>query len=213
LGDPAIPIRAGAVEGLGGSAGTAALMVFQTALADPAMRVRTSAAAALGRLGEAGVQPLVRAAGATRPEEVAWRVALAEALSKTGAAEATAGLAALLGGGSTAAAARGMARLGASGGAKPLGEWLRRGEGPELAVAVEALSGLGGPDSGPILVGLLTSDRPAVREAAARALGRIRHEQAAARLEALRGDYYGRVRRAAVEALARFPARRPGLRP
>ena len=45
-----------------------------------------------------------------------------------------------------------------------------------------------------------------------RALGRLRYEPAAAGLEALKSDYLVRVRRAAIEALARLPSRRPGLR-
>jgi HEAT repeat protein len=213
LGDPAPPIRAGAVEGLGGYAGSSATLVFETALGDPAAAVRTRAAGALAGLGEAGVQPLIKAASATRPDEVSWREVLADALSQTGAPEATAGLAALLGGGSTASAAQGLARLGAAGGARPLAEWLARGDGPELAVVAEALGSLGGAEAGPVLAGLLTHDRAQVREAAIHGLGRIRFEPASTRLEALRADYHGRVRRAAVEALARFPARRPGLRP
>jgi HEAT repeat protein len=213
LADPSVPIRAGAIEGLGGYAGAGAALVFETALGDGALPVRSRAAGALGGLGEAGVKPLVKAAGATRPEEVEWRIELAEALSETGAAEATAGLAALLGGGSTTAAAQALARLGAASGARPLAEWLARGEGPELAAVAESLAVLGGADTGPVLAGLLTSDRAAVRESAVRALGRLRFEPAAARLEALRSDYYGRIRRSAVEALARLPARRPGLRP
>jgi HEAT repeat protein len=60
----------------------------------------------------------------------------------------------------------------------------------------------------PLLSGLLTSDRAEVREAALRGLGRLRAEASSARLEALRSDYDGRVRRAAVEALARLPVRR-----
>jgi HEAT repeat protein len=41
-------------------------------------------------------------------------------------------------------------------------------------------------------------------------LGRLRYEPASAGLEALKSDYVGRVRRAAIEALARLPSRRPG---
>jgi HEAT repeat protein len=69
-----------------------------------------------------------------------------------------------------------------------------------------------GAEAGGALAGELTSDRPEVRVAAARALGRVRFEGAAARLEALRSDYYGQVRRAAVEALARLPAGSTGRR-
>ncbi|WP_242394454.1 HEAT repeat domain-containing protein, partial [Anaeromyxobacter oryzisoli] len=75
--------------------------------------------------------------------------------------------------------------------------------------AIEALAQLAGPDAGHAIAAQLTSDRPEVRAAAARALGRIRHEEAAARLEALRSDYAARVRRAAIEALSKLPGGPP----
>ena len=59
------------------------------------------------------------------------------------------------------------------------------------------------------IAALLTDDRPEVRATAARALGRLGYEPASPRLESLRSDYYGRVRRAAVEALAKLPAGAP----
>jgi HEAT repeat protein len=74
--------------------------------------------------------------------------------------------------------------------------------------AIEALGQLGGPDAGPVLARELWSERPEVRAAAARAVGRLRHEPAAPWLEALRSDYCGEVRRAAVEALAKLPSER-----
>jgi HEAT repeat protein len=51
----------------------------------------------------------------------------------------------------------------------------------------------------------LTSDRAEVRAAAARAVGKLRYAPASERLSALRSDYDGQVRRAAVEALAKLP--------
>jgi HEAT repeat protein len=71
---------------------------------------------------------------------------------------------------------------------------------------------LGAPEASEPLSRELTSDRPEVRGAAARALGRLRHEGSAARLEALRTDYFADVRRAAVEALARLPTLAPPRR-
>ena len=59
----------------------------------------------------------------------------------------------------------------------------------------------------------LTSERPQVRAAAALALAQLRYEPASSRLEALRSDYYGRVRRAAVDALAKLPAGVPRAHP
>jgi HEAT repeat protein len=70
---------------------------------------------------------------------------------------------------------------------------------------VEALAQIGGGSAASALARELTSDRPQVRAAAARALAVIRYEPASGRLEALRSDYYGQVRRAAVEALAKLP--------
>jgi HEAT repeat protein len=77
---------------------------------------------------------------------------------------------------------------------------------------VESLAQLAARDAGPAIAALLTDDHPEVRAAAARALGKLGHEQAASQLEALRSDYYGRVRRAAVEALAKFPSGTPRAR-
>jgi HEAT repeat protein len=57
----------------------------------------------------------------------------------------------------------------------------------------------------------LLDDRPSVRAAAARALGRIRYEPASRRLDALRSDYDAGVRRAAREALARLPVKAPRM--
>ena len=74
---------------------------------------------------------------------------------------------------------------------------------------MEALAALGSVDAGEALSAELLSDRPTVRAAAARAVGRIRYEPASARLEALRSDYDADVRRAAREALARLPVRVP----
>jgi HEAT repeat protein len=67
-----------------------------------------------------------------------------------------------------------------------------------------------GPEAGPVIAAHLTSDRADVREAAVRALGRLRYEPASGRLEAMRSDYHGRIRRAAVEAIAKLPSRRTG---
>jgi HEAT repeat protein len=82
-----------------------------------------------------------------------------------------------------------------------------------LPEAIEALAQVGGPEVAPLIEPHLLSDRADVREVAVRALGRLRDEHASRRIEALRSDYSGRVRRAAVEALARLPVRRPQQRP
>ncbi len=211
LSEPSPAIRAGAIEGQGWLLGPAATGTLEKGLADADAGVRSASARALGRLGEAGAPPLVRAAASTQPSEDAWRSELAPALARTGSAEAATGLARLLEGESTDAAIQALSRLGASTGVKPLIDFVERGEGPSLPEAVEAVASLAGAEAGPPVGRLLTSERPEVREAAVHALGLLRYEPASPGLEALKSDYVVRVRRAAIEALARLPSRRPGV--
>jgi HEAT repeat protein len=213
LEEPSAAIRAGAVEGHGWLAGApAAVPGLEKALADPEPMVRAAAVQALGRQGEAGAPPLVRAAAQTRVDEGDQRIELAHALALTGSAEAASGLGRLLEGDSTGAAIQALSRLGASTGIKPLAELVERGEGAWLPEAVDALASLAGAEAGPPITRLITSERAEVREAAVRALGRLRYEPASPGMEALKSDYFGQVRRAAIEALARLPSRRPGSR-
>jgi HEAT repeat protein len=77
---------------------------------------------------------------------------------------------------------------------------------------LEALSAIAGPEAGPAAARELLSERPDVRAAAARLVGRVRYEPASRWLDALRSDYVAEVRRSAVEALAKLPAERSGAR-
>jgi HEAT repeat protein len=213
LSEPSPAIRTGAMEGRGWLLGPAAGGSLEKGLTDVDAGVRSASARALGRLGEAGAPPLVRAAASTQPSEAAWRSELARALALTGSTEAATGLARLLDGESTEAAIEALSQLGASTGIKPLTDFVGRGEGPWLPEAVEAVASLAGAEAGPSIYSLVTSERPEVREAAVHALGRLRYEPASPGLEALKSDYRVRVRRAAIEALARLPSRRPGRHP
>jgi HEAT repeat protein len=210
LGDPSAAVRAGAVEALGWLRDGAAVAAASAALEDAASAVRRAAARTLGRLGPPGAAPLVGAAARTRPADGGWRQELAQALGETGSPDAVGGLAALLDGESTGQAAQALARLGASAGARPLSDLVARPGAAALPEAIEALAHVAGPEAGPVIAAHLTSDRADVREAAVRALGQLRYEPASPRLEAMRSDYYGRIRRAAVEAIAKLPSRRPG---
>jgi HEAT repeat protein len=203
-------IRAGAVEGHGWLLGPAAVAALEKGLADVDPGVRSASARALGRQGEAGAPPLVRAAASSQPADGRWRIELAQALAFTGSPEAAPGLTRLLEGESTEEAILALARLGASTGVKPLTDLVVRGEGSWLPEALDALASLAGAEAGPPITRLLTSERAEVREAAIHALGRLRYEPASPWLEALKSDYVVRVRRAAIEALARLPSRRPG---
>jgi HEAT repeat protein len=210
--DPDEAVRAAATEALGLLGGEPGRRGAAQALEDPSPRVRLAAAAALARAGAEAVAPLAAALSRAARSDGEWSEALARSLADTGSPEAVAPLAAMLEGPRAAAAAAALSRLSVREGAKPLFHLLEKPGGLGRAEAVEGLAQLVGAEAGGALAGELTSDRPEVRVAAARALGRVRFEGAAARLEALRSDYYGQVRRAAVEALARLPAGSTGRR-
>lgn len=173
--------------------------------------VRREAYRGLGRSGPAGVVPLGNALASHGSDPVEAE-AIVRALGETADAAALPLLSPLLAGALAPSAATSIARLGAPGGAAVLLGALRNpGPNGRLEI-VEALSTLDWPEAGEALAVELLSDRPPVRAAAARGVGRIRFEPAAARLEALRADYDADVRRAAREALARLPVgiqRRP----
>jgi HEAT repeat protein len=210
--DPDEAVRAAATEALGVLGGEPARRRAVQALEDPSLPVRLAAATVLARAGAQAVAPLAAALTRAAPSDGEWREALARSLADTGSPEAVAPLASLLAGPQAAAAAAALGRLPVRDGARPLFHLLETPGGLGRAEAVEGLAQLVGAEAGTALAGELTSDRPEVRVAAARALGRLRFEGASSRLEALRGDYYGQVRRAAVEALARLPAGPTGRR-
>lgn len=212
LADPSPQVRAGAVEGLALRRGVAALPELTQALSDPDPSVRAAAARALGALGPSGAPALVVAAQA-HPSDAAWRLELVRALGEAGGPAAIEGLAALLDGESTGPAALALGRTGAAAAAAPLVRVVSRPGAIGLPEAIDGLSQVGGAEAAVAILAHLTSDRPDVRDAAVRALGRLRYEPASTRLEALRSDYQGRIRRAAVEALAKLPAGRPAARP
>ena len=176
--------------------------------ADPDGGVRRAAYLGLGSLGASAVPPLASAL-ALRSGDPAEAEDIVRALGSTGDPSALPVLSPLLAGGLAPVAATAIGRLGAPGGVGVLVEALRSGGPNGRLEVVEALDGLGVQDAGEALSTELLSDRPSVRSAAARALGRLRHEPASRRLDALRSDYDAGVRRAAREALARLPVRTP----
>jgi HEAT repeat protein len=209
--DPDARLRAAAARALGfaRSPTAAESLALLTGDADPS--VRRDAVASLGLLGKPGLAPL-SAALASRSGDEEEALEMTRALAATGDAGAVPLLARMLAGPQGAAAAAALGRLGSVSGVPVLLAWMESGQGAGRVEAIESLGALGAPEAGEPLSRELTSDRPEVRAAAARALGRLRHEAAAGRLEALRADYYADVRRAAVEALARLPTRAPARR-
>ena len=207
LADPDEPLRVAAVEALG-ELGQEEAGRIAAALADQSLRVRMAAVAALGRTGPRAVSALARAAAAAGPDDPELCTALARALGDSGSPEAVPALAALAQGPAAPAAAAALGRIGTKNAVASLADLLARPTLAGRAEALDALGGLGATEAGPAVAAELTSDRPEVRAAAARAVGRLHHDPAAARLEALHSDYDGQVRRAAVEALAKLPAAR-----
>jgi HEAT repeat protein len=175
---------------------------------DPDAEVRRAAYLGLGPLGAPAVAPLAAALSSRSadPEEVE---AIVRALGASGDASAVPIVAPFLAGALAPAAAGAIGRLASPAGVPVLLAALQSGGAAGRLEVVEALSALGSTEAGEALSAELLSDRPTVRAAAARALGRLRYEPASGRLEALRSDYDADVRRASREALARLPVRLP----
>ena len=212
VGDPSTTIRAAAVEGLGYLGGAAPAPELLRALTDTSERVRLAALRVLPRYGPGAVPALAEAVRAAGGRDGHWSDALARALGETGTPEALAPLALLLEGPAPGAAASAIAAVGVPPGAEPLLAHLARKDAPGRVEALDALAQLASGNAGPAMEAELLSETPEVRVAAARAIGRLKYEPASHRLEALRVDYDGRVRRATIEALARLPSGRPGAR-
>jgi HEAT repeat protein len=198
-------LRTAAARGFGATRQAAAVPPLAALSRDADPAVRIAAYEALGPLGSPGLAALVAALPARSgdPEDLE---AILDALGATGDPAAVPSIAGQLGGAHASTAATALGRLGAPGAVAPLVALLESGARGGRVEAVEALGLLGSTEAGEVLTRELLSDRPSIRAAAARALGKIRHESASARLEALRSDYYVDVRRAAREALARLPA-------
>jgi HEAT repeat protein len=205
-GDPAL--RAAAARAMGIARPPDAGARLEALLADADPSVRTAAAEALGRSGAPAVPALsaaLRTAAAAREDgEVS---ALVLALASSGDGSALRPLEALLDGPHAGEAAAAIARIGGPEAGKALLQGLARGRPGGRIELVEGLAVVGPEGAGEAISAELLSDRPELRAAAARGLGRLRFEGAALRLEALRADYFADVRRASIEALARLPSR------
>ena len=202
--DPDPRLRAAAARALALSKPAPAVEALALLAKDGDAAVRRAAIEALGALGSSGLAPLAAALTARRGDDEEAS-AIARALGATGDPGALPLLASVLAGEQAPVAAAAIGRMGLAAGSSILIEALEKGHASGRVEVIEALGSLGSPDAGEAVARELTSDRPEVRSAAARALGRLRHEGAATQLEALRADYYADVRRAAVEALARLP--------
>ncbi|HET8722996.1 MAG TPA: HEAT repeat domain-containing protein [Anaeromyxobacteraceae bacterium] len=201
-------LRAGAARSLGAARSPGAVELLGPLATDADPTVRAAAVAAMGRLGPPGVEGLARVLSrpVADPGELSG---IARALGDTASPAAVPHLTTLLAGPAAAAAATSLGAIGDAAAIPALVAALGRPGALGRLETVEALAQLNAAVAGPELTAELVSDRPEVRAAAARALGRLRHEAAAGWLEALRSDYHAEVRRAALEAVARLPAASP----
>jgi HEAT repeat protein len=199
-------LRGAAARALAVGREPASLPHLVTLSVDPDAGVRRAAYAGLGPRGPAAVAPLGAALSRHLgdPDEAEVIVG---ALGATGDPSALPVLSPLLGGPMSPGAALAIGRLGSPGGVTVLLAALAGGGTVGRLETVEALTHLGLQEAAEPLATELLCERPAVRAAAARGLGKLRYEPASIRLEALRSDYFVEVRRAAREALARLPAR------
>lgn len=204
VGSPDPRLRKGAARALSAARSPEAAVPLARLSADAEPEVRREAYAGLGRLGSAGVEPLGQAL-AVHGADPGDCEAILRALGDTADPAAIPLLAPLLAGAHAPSAAASIGRVGTPAAAAALLAALRSPAPNGRREVVEALSSLEWPEAGESLSRELLSDRPTVRAAAARGVGRLRFEPAAGRLEALRADYDVDVRRAAREALARLP--------
>jgi HEAT repeat protein len=191
--------RAAACEALGGLASAPALEALAMCADDPDRGVLRSTARGLKKAGAVGKDTLLTAL--KRPSTERWE--FVRVVGELKLREAAPRLAELLplGGSESVEAAVALGRLGDPTFARPLADQLKDRTHPARIDIIEALEALNDPGVVPSLLPELYNERPEVRAAAARALGKLDRAKAATTLEALRFDYYAEVRRAVEEAL------------
>lgn len=195
-------VRAAAFEGLA-AMGSKGIAAAAAGLLDPDRDAQARAAEALAAQGTDGQAPIL----AVLPKLAGDKVRLVEALRESGTTPAAVpALIALVneGGPEAAVAATLLGELKAKGAVAPLLHYLADPSAIGRREAILALGQIGEPSAADEVAKDLSHDSPEVRAAAAEAmvtLGSARHQEA---LDALKGDYYRRVRESAERALARI---------
>ncbi|HYV43461.1 MAG TPA: HEAT repeat domain-containing protein [Myxococcaceae bacterium] len=194
-------VRGAAFEGLA-SLGLKGITAVSAGLLDPDRDVQARAAEALAAQGPDGQAPIL----ALLPKLAGDKVRLVEALRASGTSPAAVpALIALVneGGPEAAVAATLLGELKAKGAVAPLLHYLSDPNAIGRREAILALGQIGEKSAADEVAKDLSHDSPEVRAAAAEAmatLGSAPHQEA---LDALKGDYYRRVRESAEKALAR----------
>ncbi|HVE86091.1 MAG TPA: HEAT repeat domain-containing protein [Myxococcales bacterium] len=200
-------VRGAALEGLA-YLGPAGISAAAAGLLDADRDVQTRTAEALAAQGAAGQGPIL----ALLPKLAGDKVRLVEALRASGTTPAAVpALISLVneGGPETPIAAALLGELKAKEAVAPLLHYLEDPAAVGRREVVLALGQIGDRSAADEVAKDLSHDSPEVRAAAAEALvtlGSARHQEA---LDALKGDYYRRVRESAERALARISGPTP----
>ena len=200
--DPSPSIRAAALAGsayLGGPG----LDLAKLGLADPEASVRSSVAQALVAQGAPGVNALLADLNAQQAGSLELLEALQQARLDESAVERL-GPFLSSGAAESALAAQLLGKSGAKSAVPALIKYLEDPVAPGRRQALIALGRIGDPRAAEAIAPDLYHDSPEIRAAAAEALGRTGAASEMAMLEALRGDYYAKVRRAAQGAIEKL---------
>jgi HEAT repeat protein len=210
--DPAAPLRAAAYVGLA-AMGPDGVALTREALLDPSRDVRIRTARCLAEQGRPGQAIL----GDALPRMHGDRLPILDAIDRAGPdAVLTGALIPLLdeGGPEASTAASLLGRLKAKEAVAPL---LRNLEDPASIIrrpALMALGKIGDPKAAEVIARDLNHDSPDVRAAALDALAALQIQPRPDALDALKGDYYRRVRESAEAAAGgkQKPAPAPSLK-
>jgi HEAT repeat protein len=197
--DPAATIRAAAYVGLAAS-GPQGIALVREALLDPSRLVQTRAAQALAEQGAPGQALLAE----LLPKMSGDRLPILDAIDRAGPDAGTVhALIGMLdeGGPEAPMAAQLLGRLKAQEAVAPLIHHLEDPSSVVRRPAIIALGRIGDPSASEVIARDLNHDIPDVRMAAVEALAALHANPRPDALDALKGDYYRRVRESAEAAL------------
>lgn len=200
--DPSPRVRASALAGAA-YVGGPGLELAKSGLADPEAVVRSAVAQALVAQGSPGANAVLAELNLQQPGSLELLEALQQARLEESAVER---LAPFLSSGAaeSALAAQLLGKSGAKSAVPELIQYIEDPLAPGRRQALVALGAIGDPRAAEAIAADLYHDSPEIRAAAAEALGRTGAASEMAMLEALRGDYYAKVRRAAQGAIEKL---------
>jgi HEAT repeat protein len=209
-GDSSVTLRTAALVGLT-RLGPEGVAIARNGLFEAERDLLQELAQALAEQGEAGRTALVE----VLPQISGERLVLLDALLRSGAPASSVGVLRTLvseGGPESVLAATLLGRMKAKEAVPTLVKALEDATSPGRRELLTALGELGDRGTAEVVARDLFNDLPEIRAAAAGALERVGTGAQADELDALKGDYYRRVREAAAKALAKTTAAAEGSR-